>query len=329
MGRLTRIFVEKKMEQSLEYSVIVETHTLNEGGDWNRFRAVLKAALGMMPADGSAQVLVADVSGSPELKKILAEAYPTVRRVPAEGLGYDGAKMKAVEAAAGRYILFLDGDCLPAPGWHEHLLAALRSGRVVACGGYTRYEGGFWAALFSVLDFGFLYPRVARDLKCYASNNCGFVREALLAVPMPVVSIRCACYYHAQLFQRRGTPMQLIPEARVLHERQPIIRERSRQGYDTIAAGWVDAELPQARWLRWGMLSLPLFYAINIWRDWERVWLGRKDLGLALWQVGGAFFLLPLLRLMDVAGMVYACLHGPTPGGWGGWLVTYRYSTES
>jgi len=313
------------MELPIDYSVIVETHTLNEGGDLARFRAALNAALGMVPPDGSAEVLVADVSGSAELKKILTEDFPTVRRVEAHGLGYDGAKMKTAGAASGRYLLFLDGDCLPAPGWHQHLLAVLRSGRGLACGGYTRYEGGFWAALFSVLDFGFLYPRTTRDLKCYASNNCGFLREALLAVPMPVVNIRCSCYYHAQLFQRRGTPMQLVPEARVLHEIQPVIRERSRQGYDTIAAGWVDAELPQARWLRWGIFSLPLFYVINVLLDWRRVWLGRKDLGLEIWQLGCAFLLLPCFRLIDAAGMAYAFIHGPTPGGWGGW----RYSTES
>lgn len=312
------------VDTPIEFSVIVESYTLNEGGDWNRFHASLRAATVMMPKDGSAEVLVADVCGSPELKRMLAEEFPQVQCIVATGLGYDSAKVMAAQAASGRYLLFLDGDCIPGTGWHYRLLEVLRSGRAVACGGYSRYEGGFLAAMMSVMDFGFFYPRVTRELKCYASNNCGFLRETLEEVPMSEVDIRCSCYYHAQRLLRRGTPVQLVPEAQVLHEMQPIVRERSRQGYDVIAACWVDPEVPEARWLRWGILSLPLFYAVSVLFDWKRICIGRKDLELAPWQVVLSLPLFPIFRLLDAAGMVRAFTRGPTKGGWGGWFLRLR-----
>lgn len=318
-----------RMKLLVEYSIIVETFTFNEGGDGDRFRAVLRAATHMISQDENGEVLVTDACGLPELKEMLRSEFPQVRRIEATGLGYDGAKVRAVQETSGRYILFLDGDCIPEPGWHHHLLEVLRSERAVAVGGFTHYEGGFLAAVMSVMDFGFLYPCIQRPLQCFASNNCGFLREALEEIPVPDGAVRCRCFYHAQLFLRRGTPVQLVPEARVWHERQPLIRERSRQGYDLIAACWTDPALPEARWLRWGILALPLFYTARVLLDWKRLWIGRKDLVMALWQVVLTLPLFPLLRLIDAAGMVRAFITEPVKGGWGGWFLRDRSSEKS
>lgn len=57
--------------------------------------------------------------------------------VDAVGLGYDDAKMMAAREARGGYLLYLDGDCLPQPGWKEAFLGKLRAG-ATAVGGYTR-----------------------------------------------------------------------------------------------------------------------------------------------------------------------------------------------
>ena len=318
------------METEVEFSIIVETHTFEEGGDWERLRAALRAATAILPADGTGELIVADACGVPQLQEMLASQFPHARRAAAVRLDYDGTKAAAARMASGRYLLFLDGDCIPQPEWHQRLLEPLRSGDAVACGGFTRYEGGFLAAVLSVMDFGFFYPRVARALTCYASNNCAFLRATLVdEVPYPSGCLRCRCFFHAQQLLRRGTPMMLVPEARVLHEMQPILRERSRQGYDVIAACRTDPQLPQARWLRFGLFSLPLFYLQHVWYDWTRVWAGRADLELSPWQVAGAFLLFPLLRLIDAAGMLRAFVCGTAEGGWGGWGLRSRRAESS
>lgn len=307
----------------MEYTIILESFTIDEGGDFSRFRKVITAAVSFVQEDKRGEILVVDSCRLPELAVILAE-FPEARIVDAVGMGYDGGKMKAAREASGRYILFLDGDCVPDLHWKSVFLEALRKGEAVAFGGYTRYEGGFLAAVHSVMDFGFLYPCVTRPLQCYAFNNCAFLREALLALPAGGRKLRCACYHHAQQFLRNGTPVMMVPTAEVLHERQPVVRERTRQGYDVVAACWEDPDLPAARWLRFRILSVPFYYVMSVWLDWRRAWTARtalKQTWLTWWL---AFFLFPVLRLMDVAGMVQAFVHGQREGGWGGNFLEQR-----
>ena len=114
--------------------------------------------------------------------------------------------------------------------------------------------------------------------------------------------------------------MRLVPEARVRHEAQPLLRERSRQGYDIVAACWADPTLPEAVFLRFGRLATPLFYALAVAFDVRRLVQGGRAVGLALWQWPAALLLFPLLRLVDATGIWRALREGPRPGGWGGYF---------
>jgi len=245
-----------------EYSIVVETFTFLEGGDTGRFFRALDAAVSIAAEDGG-EVLLIDVCGFADLHAALRERFPTVRVVHAVGMGYDHAKMKAAQAARGSFVLYLDGDCLPLPGWRDAMLAELRSGRA-AVGGYTRYDGGYRAALESVMDFGFLYPSKSRPLECYAFNNAGFNKESMLSIPAGSPFLRCACYKHAQDFKRHGVPIWMVPEAKVLHEQQPLVRERTRQGFDKVAAAWADPQVREARWLKFRLPSVVSFYLMDV-----------------------------------------------------------------
>lgn len=277
-----------------------------------RLRKSLGAACRMADEHGDVEVLAADSAGDDQIARMLADEFPAVIHVKAFGLGYDEAKWMAAEAAQGRYVLFLDGDCLPAPGWLEAHLNVLGRDGVVATGGFTRYETGFAASIETVMDFGFLLPRSERILGCYAFNNAGFERETMLATRLPEGDLRCKCYIHAQVLRRRSTPVHMVPAAAVDHERQPFFRERHRQGYDIVAACWTEPALPQAGWLRYGMLAAPVLYLRTVALDWQRLAVGRRHLDMKAWQVPVAAPLLALSRLVDLAGMVKAVRRSPT-----------------
>jgi Glycosyl transferase family 2 len=298
-----------------EVSVVVESYTHGEGSGLDRVTQALRAATSMVDEHGAGEVLVADSSADPALGELLAREFPRVRRVDAAGVGYDEAKVLAAEQARGTYVLYLDGDCIPSERWLEHHLAALRSGRA-ATGGFTRYDGGFLGAIGSVLDFGFLLPVEPRVLDCYAFNNSGFRRDVMLAAPPPYGQMRCRCYAHAQRLRRRGQSVWMVPEARVRHERQPFFRERYRQGFDMVAARWVDPALPGARLLKAGPLAAPIFYG-HVIRDWQRLVGSRRDLELKWWQLVPAALLAALSRLVDLAGMLRALAPGGRESGVG------------
>ena len=72
--------------------------------------------------------------------------------------------------AAAMSFISMATVCL-VPGWLPSLLGALREGRAAAVCGYTTYRGGYWAAIQSLLDFGFLMPPKAGPVGCYPCNN--------------------------------------------------------------------------------------------------------------------------------------------------------------
>jgi glycosyltransferase involved in cell wall biosynthesis len=288
-----------------EVSVVVESYNHAEGSELERFARSLESATELVARNGDGEVLVADSSGDGELLELLERRFPDVRRIPTERLGYDRAKMQAATESRGQFVAFLDGDCIPDPEWLDRHLAALRNG-AHASSGLTRYDGGFLAAVESVLDFGFLLPETPRALPCYASNNTAFRREVLLDTPAPDGPMRCNCYAHAQLLLARGTPVRMTPGARVTHERQAFFPERFRRGFDVVAACWVNPGLPETRLLRLGVLATPFFYFREVANDLNRLRTGHREVGIRTWQLPLAVALLPLLRLADLPGIVRA-----------------------
>jgi Glycosyl transferase family 2 len=317
------------MSNNSEFSIIIESYNLSEGGALDRFRTSLHTALAMVKTtQRRGEVLVVDVTNG-DVESMLQTDFPEIRRVSAAGLGYDAAKMeRALQQSSADYLLYLDGDCIPQKGWLESLLIELDAG-TGAVGGLTVYDGGFLAKIMSVMDFGFFYPSNRRPLKCYASNNCGFNRATLIAQPVPTGDQRCKCYHHAQCLLRSETPMYLIPSAMVLHEMPPILRERTRQGYDVVTAGREDPQTTEARFLKFGPFALFPLYMLQVLLDWQRIVAGRKVLKLSKWQLMFAIPLFPFFRLLDLVGMIYAFFRGPVKGGWGGFELSRRSVTSA
>ena len=197
----------------IEVSIIVEAYTFDEGGAEERFIQSIGDACEVVEAIGKAELLVLDVTEDGSVDELLKERFPQVRRVEVTGFHYDSAKVEAARQARGIYLLYLDGDCLPEPGWHEALLGVLRSDRSQACGGWTRYEGGWLQKILSVMDFGFFYPVRERTLECYASNNFGISRELQIDTPPAEGGTRCACFNHAQELKRKNRAVWFNPEA--------------------------------------------------------------------------------------------------------------------
>jgi hypothetical protein len=295
----------------IDTTVVLETFNYLEGTPIEAVHAALTAAIGFAAPPGAVEVLLADVTRDPAIARMLAAEFPSVRRLDAFAMGYDEAKALAAREARGRIIVYLDCDCVPDDGWFDRITAPLRDGRAAATGGFARYPGGFFSTLYSIMDFGFLLPRREHALGCYASNNSAFMREVLLRIPEPDGPMRCRCYPHAQQLARRGYPVMLAPGASVRHLPPPFLRERIRQGYDMVAACWVDAELPEARILRYGIAAAPAFFWRRIRLDFETIHRHGKEMGLSRIQRALARPILIAARILDLAGIVAALAIGP------------------
>lgn len=298
-------------DRALRVSIVVETYNLAEGTERALLEQALTTALRAARArDG--ECLLVDTSAGADGTELLVGDLAAVRHVHAPGHGYDDAKHAAARAARGTSIVYLDGDCLPDDDdWVDALLAPIESGDADVVSGHTVYDGGRFARLWTVLDFGWFLDEYVDQLGCYSSNNCAFRREALLALPAPSGPMRCRCYAHAQLFLRAGRPVHFAPRARVRHALPRFFSERLRQGYDMVAACWVNPLVPEARWLRLrGVAAIRLYF--QAWqRDLRRVRYGRHRIGMRKGTERVGRVLLPLCRLVDAVGMLQALWFGP------------------
>ena len=295
-------------------TIVVESYTYSEDRDLALLGRSLRTACEMQRHDPERrEVVFADICPPGELSELLRN-YPEVRQINVTGRSYDQMKLATAREVRGEYLLFLDGDCLPQPGWLEAHCAALMTGEAVATGGFTRYTGGHLAAICTLLDFGFMFPVKRRTIGCYASNNCGFLRAAYLEVPIEQSEMRSNAYAHTQALLRASKPVLLIPEARVRHACTPFFSERFRQGFDLVAACRMNPALGESAFLPLGVFAAPLFYGQAVLRDLKRLAAGYRDLDLPVWFVPVAALLLPVFRLVDFCGIVKA-LHGK---GWHG-----------
>jgi hypothetical protein len=298
-----------------EVAVIVESFNETEHSSVDRLAGALESAERAAARHGDARVLLADGGDNAEVSALLQRRFPGIERISPGLHDYDAAKAAAAAAADSEIVVFLDGDCRPlSEDWLEALIAPIAARSAVGVAGFTVYEGGWLSRVLTVMDFGFLLPRTDHALGCYASNNAAFASDALAETPAPDGDMRCRCFAHAQLFERKGTPLRLAPAAAVTHEAVPLVKERLRRGWDLVTAARVDPQLRQARWLRAGVLAAPLFYLDAVRWDVRRALSAGGDVGLG--PVGRIVSVPVMLgvRLIDLIGIVAALRGRPVPG---------------
>lgn len=205
-------------------SVIIPTRHRNEDLD-RCLRALIRnhQALEVGSAAHSSQVtgqldfdyeiIVTDDGRTSTAETMLRAAFPFVTWIPGPGRGPAANRNHGAKKARGKWLLFLDDDCIPDPGWTRAYSLACAStncsvleGRTICVGQKSRADqvcpinqtGGFlWSCnfairrdlFFQVGAFDESYPSaIMEDLdlavRLRKSGHCiQFVPEALIAHP--------------------------------------------------------------------------------------------------------------------------------------------------
>lgn len=142
----------------VDVTIIVETFNLGEASFLKTLRRTLVAANEIAAGRAATEVLLADCSPAQDVGPQVTSGLLHVQVIDCAGQSYDESKATALAHGRGRFIVFLDGDCVPAePGWLDAHLGALRAlGGRGASFGFTQYERSFFQDVLSILDFGFL-----------------------------------------------------------------------------------------------------------------------------------------------------------------------------
>jgi GT2 family glycosyltransferase len=81
-----------------------------------------------LPADFDREILVTDDRSKDGTWEMVTSRYPQVRIIEGPGQGLEKNKRAAVEVATGDFVVFLDDDCMPHPGWITTVIPHLRRG---------------------------------------------------------------------------------------------------------------------------------------------------------------------------------------------------------
>lgn len=235
--------------------------------------------------------------GTPALLEELAAATPEWARLVVhrqQQAGPGAARNVAIRVAETEWVLFLDDDCAPTPGWLQALATPEWDGDVGAVGGRIRSpDSGNMVARYCRLVRYNEFPEREGPITFVNTANAAYRREALLRIGLMEPSVSGGGEAQDLSWRIRGAGFRLeyAPEALVLHYHRESIPLLAR-------TYWVRGYRSTLRRIQWGELPPPswLSSAAAICR------LGLSVAGVALFPVRLLRFLRRRASLADAAG---------------------------
>ena len=147
----------------------------------------IAAVLSQLTADS--ELLLVDNGSTDNTAQIVAKAaeHPQVREICEKELGLSAARNAALASARGRYVLFLDDDAVPEPGWlaaFSRFLSSPPSERVGVVGSavWPNYEAPpprWLNPAFHRFDLGNTVQRI-QDYRSFWGGNSAYRRDAAI-----------------------------------------------------------------------------------------------------------------------------------------------------
>lgn len=163
-----------------------------------------------------------------ELRAVVGTCLPptadaiALRTLPMPGLRYYALKNAGAAAASGDFIVFLDSDAVPEPGWLAALLAGFANPARGVIGGNTHIEPeGTYGKTFALTWF---FPPRSEDgppvlAGSFLANNVAFRRDAFLPAGFELEEglSKGACVRLARRLREAGIEIWRAPRARCSH----------------------------------------------------------------------------------------------------------------
>jgi len=239
--------------------------------------------------------------------------------VPTPGLTYYKLKNFGVARTATEFVVMLDSDAAPQPGWLQGLLAPFADAAVMAVGGFTVL--GYDDLLSKVLALIWIFHlradrEVTKKRKKINANNCAFRTAFFKANPWPdLPAFKKQCGFWLRDIEKRGIKWVRTVEAMTVHAPHPgfafFIWRAWTAGSDRDFQGYHAGH--SSRLQRLG-------FAFSFWlarslRASRRILTRGREVDLSWWQmpaalvIGNLYFTVLLLgQLRAVATRRYAPL---------------------
>lgn len=304
--------------------VTVSDHKVGQAESWAALRETYRH-LAAQDYQEPVEFLLVETEGRhadipDDIKRLLQH----LRIVTTSGTSSFDLKNAGAQAARSEFIVILDADCRPAPGWwracyehrQRHPEAAIISGR-------TFYEGdGVMSKLFAVIDRTYVDVGQAGRTQAISNNNAGFSRQILLDHPFFNEVGPFGSEPHAARIKASGAELRFEPGMVAYHAfgGWPMVREerrhtgfaltRYRQLHPEAANGWM---------VKYPYIWIPYLVLASTASDVRRSLRFGTQYGVKWFQFPYLWLCSLRAHLFEVPGIKLAL-----SGGWIGQWKTYR-----
>jgi hypothetical protein len=291
--------------------VTVADYKAGDAESWDALRLTVEG-LARQDFEGPVEFLLVEAAAAsraipPEILQIL----PGLKVVRAEGKTSYDFKNAGAQAAGSPFVVLLDADCAPHPGWLRAVMEHRRQHpRAAVISGRTLYKGeGLLPRVLALLDRSYVDCGRPGPTKAISNNNAGFAREVLLKYPLQNEVGPFGSRPHADQIMAAGGELRFEPGMVAYHGfgGWPM-EEHDRQhvGFSMTRYRQLNPSARHAWMFRLGYGGIPLILGMSTIDSWRRCVKLGSGYGLRWFEVPIACALAVRAHALEVPGILLA-----------------------
>jgi cellulose synthase/poly-beta-1,6-N-acetylglucosamine synthase-like glycosyltransferase len=294
--------------------VIVIDYKAGGSEAWNNLRLTLKG-LQQQHYREPVEFLLVEADDGHHVPDDLQQILPGLRVVRSAGRTSYDFKNAGAEAAASDFVVLLDADCVPHPGWWRALIEHRRQHpEAAAISGRTLYRAeGLLPRVFALIDRSYVDCGGPGGTRAVSNNNGAFRRDILLQFPLRNELGPFGSRGHADQILAAGFELRFEPGMVVEHGYggwSMAQADRRHIGFAMTRYRQLNGDSTHAWMFRLGVAGLPLVVAMSIAGTWKRCLRHASHYGIRWFEVPVALAAAVPTHVLEVPGILLALRGG-------------------
>ncbi len=285
---------------------------------WRQLRDSVRALADQDFDEPFEVIYVEDKRYANQIPKDLTEILPSLKIILSEHRTAYALIRQGIEAAQGLLVGTIDGDCIAAPDWVRHFVAALRGDpQAAAVSGRTSYgDGPLFSRCCALVQRSTTLQAVAGTLAYVTNNNGAYRRDAYLKYPISDEIGPFGTGLQGLDLVHDGYRLLYDDDMTVIHAHPGWQFEKDVRlhcGYNAIQTRKMGRNQPREWLLRFGYLAIPVLVLGRTVKSWYTCILNHRSYGVAWYELPVALVVGIAVETLEAPGMVRAIRGDPLP----------------